>query len=287
FQQVCRRHQELTHDLEDFMFDPRLLPHLADFATKVRDTLVDGEGIAWIKGLRGRGLSEPEQRLFYVAFGLALGDAVTQYGRLYEIRDRGRTIPAAFHTDSSARSTLPDFVGLLCEEPSLTGGELLVSNALCAHQIMQQEDPKALELLYKSFVRDVVAPGVDRTRENLLLNRFPIFAACARKERIVFRYMRYWIEKGHEKAGQPLSDRHLAALDLLDDILSSKEQVLSCQLEKRDIVWINNRTLAHNQAGYEDTPDNIRVLQRLWIRLRPRPQTEPRTKKASRATVTN
>ncbi|MHC4516246.1 MAG: hypothetical protein ACYS5W_21465, partial [Planctomycetota bacterium] len=34
FQQVCRRHQELTHDLEDFMFDPRLLPHLADFATK-------------------------------------------------------------------------------------------------------------------------------------------------------------------------------------------------------------------------------------------------------------
>ncbi|MHC4079277.1 MAG: TauD/TfdA family dioxygenase, partial [Planctomycetota bacterium] len=239
FQQVCRRHQELTHDLEGLVFDPGLLPHLCDFATTVRDTLVDGEGITWIKGLRGRGLSEPEQRLFYVALGLALGDAVTQYGRLYEIRDRsrGRAIPATFHTDSSARSTLPDFVGLLCEEPSLTGGELLVSNALCAHQIMQQEDPKALDLLYKSFVRDVVAPGVDRTRENLLLNRFPVFAPCAaRKERLVFRYMRYWIEKGHEKAGEPLSDRHIAALDLLDDILSSKEQVLSCQLEKRDIV---------------------------------------------------
>jgi len=284
FQQACRRQPELAHDPDGFVFDPELLPNLATFAGDVRRTLLGGDGFAWIKGLGSLGLSEPEQRLFYLAFGLAMGDALTQYGRLYEIRDRGgsykdQAIPVSmtgsstsFHTDSSARDTLPDFVGLLCEQPSLEGGESLVSNALRAHQVMQRQNPAALELLYSSFVRDVVTPGVDKTRENLLRNRFPIFAPCARKERIVFRYMRYWIEKGHAKAGEPLSEQHLAALDLLDEILCSRDQAVSFQLEKGDILWVNNRTLAHNRTEYKDTPDNIRRLQRMWIRLRARPR---------------
>ena len=137
---------------------------------------------------------------------------------------------------------------------------------------MQQEDPAALEILYGSFVRDVVTPGVDKTQENLLRNRFPIFAPCARKGRIVFRYMRYWIEKGHNKAAEPLSDRHLAALDLLDKILRSNDQAVSFQLDKGDILWVNNRTLAHNRTEYRDTPQNVRLLQRIWIRLRARPR---------------
>jgi len=286
FQRVCRRQPELAEDLDGFVFDPALLPNLARFAGGVRRTLLTGQGFTWIQGLGGLGLSEPAQRLFYLAFGLAMGEALTQYGRLYEIRDRGgsytdQAIPVSmtgsstsFHTDSSARDTLPDFVGLLCEQPSLAGGESLVSNALRAHELLQREDPAALELLYSSYVRDIVTPGVDKTRENLLRNRFPIFAPCARRERIVFRYMRYWIEKGHDKAGEPLSDRHLAALDFLDEILSSREQALSFRLEQGDILWVNNRTLAHNRTEYKDTPENVRRLQRMWIRLRARPRQD-------------
>lgn len=284
FQQVCHRRPELANDPDGFVFDPELLPNLHAFASDVRQTLLTGDGFAWIKGLGDLGLSESEQRLFYLAFGLAMGDALTQYGRLYEVRDKGgsykdQAIPVSmtgsatgFHTDSSARDTLPDFVGLLCEQPSFEGGESLVSNALRAHQVMQKADPAALELLYSSFVRDVVTPGVEKTPENLLRNRFPIFAPCARKEKIVFRYMRYWIEKGHVKAGEPLSARHLAALDLLDEVLRSREQAVSFQLGKGDILWVNNRTLAHNRTEYKDTPGNIRRLQRMWIGLRARPR---------------
>jgi alpha-ketoglutarate-dependent taurine dioxygenase len=284
FQEVCRRHPELAADLDAFVFDPRMLPNLARFAGKVRRTVATGEGFTWIQGLGDLGLGAAEQRLFYVALGLAMGEAMIQYGRTYEIRDRGKdykdeAIPVSmtgsstsFHTDSSARDTLPDFVGLLCEQPSLTGGESLVSNALRAHQVLQHEDPAALELLYANYVRDVVTPGVAKTRENLLRNRFPVFAPCARKERIVFRYMRYWIEVGHEKAGEPLSDRHIKAFDLLDEVLGSREQAVSFQLEKGDILWVNNRTLAHNRTEYKDTPGNVRRLQRMWIRLPARPR---------------
>lgn len=284
FLEVCRRQPDLAHDLDGFVFDPETLPHLARFAGKVRRTLVTGEGFSWIQGLGSLALTEQEQRFFYVALGLSMGEAMTQYGRIYEIRDKGKdykeeAVPVSmtgsstsFHTDSSARDTLPDFVGLLCEEPSLTGGESLVSNALRAHQVLQREDPQALELLYSSFVRDVVTPGVAKTRANLLRNRFPIFAPCARKEKIVFRYMRYWIQKGHDKAGEPLSDRHVQAFDLLDEILASEDQAVSFQLAKGDILWVNNRTLAHNRTEYKDTPGNIRRLQRMWIRLPARPR---------------
>ena len=284
FLEVCRQQPELAHDLDGFVFDPVLFPRLAKFAGRVRGALVTDEGFTWIQGLGDLGLGEAEQRLFYVALGLAMGEAMTQYGRIYEIRDKGKNykeeaVPVSmtgsstsFHTDSSARDTLPDFVGLLCEQPSLSGGESLVSNALRAHQVLQAEDPRALELLYSSFVRDVVTPGVAKTKANLLRNRFPIFAPCARKEKIVFRYMRYWIEVGHEKAGEPLSDHHVEALDRLDEILASNDQAVSFQLEKGDILWVNNRTLAHNRTEYKDTPGNIRRLQRMWIRLPARPR---------------
>ncbi len=102
----------------------------------------------------------------------------------------------------------------------------------------------------------------------------------------MFRYMRYWIEKGHNKAAEPLSDRHLAVFDRLDEILKSKDQALSFQLDKCDILWVNNRTLAHNRTEYRDTPDNVRLLQRMWIRLRARPRTTGRRPTAHLAGAT-
>src|SRR5205807_1671527 len=36
----------------------------------------------------------------------------------------------------------------------------------------------------------------------------------------VFRYLRFWIEAGHSRAGQPLSPAQVEALDALDGVLA-------------------------------------------------------------------
>jgi hypothetical protein len=256
-------------------------PRLAEFGARVREQLLHGDGVLRVCGLGELELDVELMRCFYVAFGCALGEPMLPYGRLYPVVDRGvsykeQAVPVSmtsaetfFHTDSSSVDFVPDFVGLLCEEPSDHGGESLVSNALRVHQILREGSPALLEALYAPKFRDVVTPGREKTRENLLRNRFPIFSQEAGQPEPLFRYMRYWIEVGHEKAGVPLSELALAAMDRLDELLENPDNVVRFRLERGDFVWINNRQLAHNRTDYSDTPGNVRQLQRMWIEARP------------------
>ena len=279
FQAFCAQHPDRAQALDRFEFDPLELPALAALSREVCRGVVAGDGLAHVRGLGDLELSEAQQRLFYLAFGQAMGTPMVQYGRLYPIRDRGldytqSAIPVSmtnaetgFHTDSSSVDVVPDFVGLLCETPSDNGGESLVSNTLTVFRQLREEVPHVLDVLSRDLIRDVVTPGSDKNQENLLRNRFPIFAPSDRPEGLLCRYMRYWIEKGQTRAGAPLAERELAALDTLDRYLSSSRNVVSFRLEAGDILWVNNRTLTHNRREYRDTPGNQRQLQRMWIQL--------------------
>ncbi|MFC1747783.1 TauD/TfdA family dioxygenase [Pseudomonadota bacterium] len=267
----------LPNTTEAFVFDAARQPALMAYAREIKESIIHGTGVVLSRGLSDLELSEVEQQIFYTAFGYALGNPMTQYGLLYPIMDRGvdytkEAVPVsmtnaetAFHTDSSSIDVNPDILGLLCENPSSNGGESQVVNALAAYEQMQAHAPDAAKILKKSFLRDVVTPGKDATRDNLLRNCFPIFSPVKRSEGVHFRYMRYWIEKGHNRAGLPLGKETLTAMDTLDAFLTSPSNVVSFQLEKGDIIWINNKTIAHNRTAYSDTEDNIRKLQRMWI----------------------
>lgn len=278
---LCRFRPDLVESPDRYAPDHAAQPHLAAFGRSVRHRLLLGEGVAWIRGLAELGLDPRQQRLGYLAVGRSLGEPMLHYGLLYEVRDRGvdhrdQAVPVSmtgagtgFHTDSSSASVLPDFVALLCEEPSRCGGDSLVSNALRVHELLRSGDPDLLEVLYRPFVRDLVTPGVPKTRASLLRNRIPVFAPCRRPEGLVFRYMRFWIEKGQERAGEPLDEAVRTALDRLDALLGSDEQAVCFRLEAGDILVVNNRTLAHNRTDYRDTPDNVRLLHRMWIQASP------------------
>lgn len=261
----------------DFHWQPDAWPRLRAFADEVRSELESGCGLVVLEGLDALDLSEEQLRCFYTAYGYALGEPMLQYGRLYPVVDRGgshqtQAIPVSmtnaetsYHTDSSSVDVVPDFVGLLCEQPSHNGGESLVSNAARAYRQMREQEPELAELLERPLIRDVVTPGREKNRANLLRNRFPVFQRCKRPGGLLFRYMRYWIETGQRRADQALTPLQLQALDLLDRLLEAPENVLRFQLERSEILWVNNRRLAHNRTAYEDTPGNVRQLQRMWI----------------------
>ena len=262
-------------DLNEFSLDIAKHPAIACFAKSLLQHLLEQEGVVWIRGLDDWGLTEGEKRLLYLALGMAMGDVVSPYGRLHSVEDRGvdytcSAVPVSatsastgFHTDSSSVDTCPDVVGLLCEAPSSDGGDSLISNALRAHRDLCLTDPEAIAVLQRPFIRDIVTPGCERSRPNLLRNRFPIFSG--RSHNRTFRYMRYWIEQGQRRAGLPLDLEETAALDTLDRVLSAPENVIRLRLEKGDMLFIDNRILAHNRLAYRDAPGHTRRLQRIWI----------------------
>ncbi len=252
-------------------------PKLVNFSLCLRDELLFGDGFVRVKRTDRPSMSPPEERAFFLRIGMLMGRVMTEYGQLYPVCDRGidykqeaapvsmTTAETGMHTDSSAIGALPDFVGLLCEEPSASGGASLISNALTIYHDLCRSNPDTIGLLEEKFIRDVVTPGASRSIENLLGNSFPIFSRGRHGRGSTFRYMRYWIEKGAERAGAPLQPRQIEALNRLDEELGSPENQVTLSLDRGDILFVNNRTLAHGRTGYSDRPGNRRQLQRIWV----------------------
>jgi alpha-ketoglutarate-dependent taurine dioxygenase len=77
--------------------------------------------------------------------------------------------------------------------------------------------------------------------------------------------MRYWIEKGAERAGRELGPLDVEALDLLDSLLADRSLYAQLHLRPGEALFIDNRDIAHNRTPYEDYAGKSRHLVRMWL----------------------
>jgi alpha-ketoglutarate-dependent taurine dioxygenase len=83
----------------------------------------------------------------------------------------------------------------------------------------------------------------------------------------VIRYMRYWIERGHEKSGIALPKAYLDTLNEFDAFLEKPENQFRYAMEAGDILLFNNTFLLHNRTAFEnaDEASKERLLVRTWL----------------------
>jgi hypothetical protein len=107
--------------------------------------------------------------------------------------------------------------------------------------------------------RGGVRPGEEPTA------RFPVLGDHSGG--LLIRYLRYWIEVGHEKAGQPLTAEQVDALDALDRVAGDPALRAEFLLRPGEMFFINNRWILHNRTGFEDfdEPQRRRHYVRLWL----------------------
>lgn len=249
-------------------------PHVDRLAAAVRREVRRGSGVALVKA---HFMNEDEFRLAYMKIGLAIGTPIETYGRLYEVRDTGASYretaapvsqtreSTGMHTDSSGRDVLPAIVGLACVRSAPRGGASRLVSAAQVHESLRKKHPRLLARLYGDFVRDVVTPGADRSPARVAQNRFPVFSYPGR---LRLRYMRYWIERGHERVGEPLDAEARDAFDALDAELSAPEHALSFRMSSREMLFVDNTLVAHDRDAYEDDPASPRLMLRLWLAAR-------------------
>jgi Taurine catabolism dioxygenase TauD, TfdA family len=268
-----------AQDAPELRYDPGAieLPALRAFAMRVRDGLREGRGVVRVVGF-DPALDDSSLRMAYLAIGLEIGEALSNYGRLFDVKDRGEDYrnsaapvsmtreDTSFHTDSSARDVEPDEVGLLCLHAAAQGGESMVSSAATAHDALLAEAPQALALLYRDYCRDVVTPGTERNLDRIRDNRFPIFRRDG--DAPTFRYMRYWIERAHALIDEPLDAARIDAFDRLDAALADSRHMLSFTLQRGEMLWVDNRRMAHNRSAFVDHPTRPRTMVRMWTAAR-------------------
>ena len=258
------------------------LPSFGPVAGELRRRLHAGIGFVVLRGLDLDALTEEEARIAYAGLGSHLGLIVPQNlrgERLYSVRDEGirpeveygRTgvrfsksnAAFDFHTDSPSRvaGITPDIIGLLVLRTAQSGGDSVLVNGYAVHNILRAERPDVLERLYQPF-------WVDR-RAELPPGEEPVVAAAvfAYDGKLTLRYLRFYITKGQEWKGEPLSESDLEALECFEAVMHRPGVALRIPIERGDMQWISNTFLLHSRTAYEDYPEPERKRHyiRLWL----------------------
>lgn len=250
-----------------------------DALRSVSEALESGHGFAIIDGVPTDCYSTRQLQALYWLVGQLLGDPFEQNVQgtlLYDVKDTGQDLTqgarfsvtnyeSSFHTDNSFGETVLDYVGLLCLHTAKSGGLSQILSGYAVLETLRDEDPDVLETLRRPFhvdrrggTRDGDAPTI----------KFPVIDTTRRD--LIVRYLRYWIEVGHQKAGEPLTAAQVHALDTLDEVLRRPALRVDFDLKPGQMYFINNRWTLHNRTAFEDhpDPDRRRHLVRLWLKSR-------------------
>lgn len=232
----------------------------------------NGPGIALVKGLPREGVTEKEFELITWAVGLHSGTPrpqgkATQY--ISAVRDVGMDYRTGtgrgyssnadldFHTDSS------DVIFLTCYNKARSGGMSLITSSMSAFREMLRRHPDQAKYLFEpiAFSRQgEQAPG-----EGPFVLQ-PIFSECNGAWFGRWNWNR--VRHGLQIDGAPkLSEAHINALHLFDEIVRSQELAYNMWLEPGDMQILNSHVTLHSRTEFEDfeDPASKRLLFRLWI----------------------
>ncbi|MGD9797977.1 MAG: TauD/TfdA family dioxygenase [Acidimicrobiia bacterium] len=247
-------------------------PEVAAKMAAVKAELDEGRGFSLLRGLPLHSRYSLDQaKTLYWGLGQELGEIASQNGkgdligdvwdaRAKEFQWRQSTNASAidFHTDST------DIVSLLCVRQAMHGGDSLLASTGHIYNVVLEEHPEYLPILYKTFCWDHMGEeqpggpgwyprqlfsyvdgklsGTTVTTRIINATRLPDVPRLTAEEMSCFLYLR------------ALPWRAGIALPMM--------------LEEGDIQVVHNYVVVHSRGGFIDHPTDDtrrRHLLRLWI----------------------
>lgn len=238
---------------------------LARLLETIADEMENGRGFVLLCGLPIDNYSDAEIDALYYGIGLHLGTPVCQnpkgdlLGRVMNVGDLSKKETRVYETNAYLpyHTDLSDVFGLICIRKAKTGGlTSLVSSAAVYNEILENT-PEFLGLLYRPMYYAHLGTS-DKT---------PIFSFHEGK--LSCRYLRQYIELGHEMQDRPLSNVEVEALDTFDKIIHAEKARLDMMLEPGQMLFANNYSVMHSRTSFEDfeEPEKRRKLLRLWLKM--------------------
>jgi hypothetical protein len=245
------------------------LPRLDAVLSLIATEVADGRGFAVLRGLPIDGSDERACTVVLRGLVAHLGAIATQSrdrqlvrhvrstgGRLGDAAVRGHETAARlwFHTDGA------DAAALLCRRAAASGGLSRLASAATVHNLMAEQAPDLLRVLYAPFHFHMAGghvPGLPPTFIS------PIFSL--HDGRFSCRYVRHTLLETPKVTTVPLSRIALAAFDTIEEI--ADRVCVEMELLPGDLQVVNNHTVLHSRTAYEDPadPGQARHLLRSWL----------------------
>ena len=273
-EELVKRRNELDK------IDENELSILKNGILKIRkEKLLDGVGFFIINGVCLKNFSTNEKKSIFMLVSKILGELLIQniqQEKVIMIKDVGKSMKTggryhetkeggSHHTDSPQWKNVPDWLGLFCVNNAKKGGTNLFLSAYTIHNMILKERKNLLNLLYERFHFD--KRGEFKEGESPTVFE-PIFEY--KEGRLRFRYLRNYIDAGHDVQNQPLSKSQKEALALLDNLTRDENIILRYDLKPGDMVFSDNHWILHGRTGFEDHDDeNLkRQMLRTWVKDR-------------------
>ena len=271
-QELTERRNELDSINQNNL--PLFKKKILDFRNEM---LLDGVGLFVIDGICMESFSVKEKTSIYTLAAKILGELIIQniqQEKIVEVKDVGKSMKTggryhetkeggSHHTDSPQWKNVPDYIGLFCVHNAKKGGTNLFLSAYTIHNRILQERKDLLDIFYEKFHFDKRGEFKDGESPTVFE---PIFEF--KDERLYFRYLRNYIDTGHDIQNQPLSKLQEEALTYLDNLMRRDEMVMRYDLKPGDMVFSDNHWIVHGRTLFEDYDnENLkRLMLRTWIR---------------------
>ena len=241
------------------------------------ERLLDGVGLFVIDGICMESFSVKEKTSIYTLASKILGELIIQnikQEKIVEIKDIGKSMKTggryhetkeggSHHTDSPQWKNVPDYLGMFCVHNAKKGGTNLFLSAYTIHNRILQERKDLLDIFYEKFYFDKRGEFKDGESPTVFQ---PIFEL--KNKKLFFRYLRNYIDAGHDIQNQPLSQPQKNALTYLDNLMRMEDIALKYDLKPGDMVFSDNHWVVHGRTSFEDYDDeNLkRFMLRTWIK---------------------
>ena len=210
------------------------------------ERLLDGVGLFVIDGICMESFSVKEKTSIYTLASKILGELIIQnikQEKIVEIKDIGKSMKTggryhetkeggSHHTDSPQWKNVPDYIGLFCVHNAKKGGTNLFLSAYTIHNRILQERKDLLDIFYEKFYFDKRGEFKDGESPTVFQ---PIFEL--KNKKLFFRYLRNYIDAGHDIQNQPLSQPQKDALTYLDNLMRVEDIAMKYDLKPGDMVF--------------------------------------------------
>lgn len=181
----------------------------------------------------------------------SLGDLVGEMTSVTRGDDWFNEIP--FHTDGA------DLLSLLCIQPAVKGGELLLASALTAHNIMQDTNRKKCGWLFDQW------PFHRGNRPGPTHFTRPIFSVGSDGTVDCF-FLPGTLRETLRRQGISHMNEKLSAIDELEHILKDEKNHIRLLMQPGDLLVSNNKKVLHSRLSYSDRAGfEQRTVWRMWL----------------------
>ena len=181
----------------------------------------------------------------------------------YGVRGSYTNVELPFHNDNAFGATVPHYVGLLCKNSAMKGGETRFCSVYNLHNRLLTTYPKLLKRLYRPVFFDRQAEHAKNADTAVL---FPMFSWDG--QRLSARVNISLVKKGYAGANEPLDHELEDALQAIQEVTSNSNLWVEAPIRRGQLQYLNNLDVLHYRNTFEDHEDSNlqRHLYRTWHR---------------------